>query len=103
LAGAGAPIPDGNLYIFISCKAPPALNTGHYCNPDVDTELDAARIAATPDERAAHYAKVAAITLVDRPLIYLWHAKWLYAMNAKLAGFEPYPDGLIRPQGIKTQ
>jgi len=24
-------------------------------------------------------------------------------MNAKLAGFAPYPDGLIRPQGIKMQ
>ena len=43
------------------------------------------------------------ITLADRPLIYLWHQKWLYAMNAKLAGFTPYPDGLIRPQGIKMQ
>ena len=98
---SGRTDPDGNIYIFVSCKAPPAINTGHYCNQDVDAELDAARTAATPPERTAHYAKVAAHTLDDRPLIYLWHQKWLYAMTAKLAGFAPYPDGLIRPQGMK--
>jgi len=100
---SGRTDPDGNLYIFVSCHAPPALNTGHYCNPDVDTELDAARATSDPAERMTHYAKVAAITLADRPLIYLYHPKLLYAMSAKLIGFEPYPDGLIRPQGINVQ
>jgi peptide/nickel transport system substrate-binding protein len=98
---SGRTDPDGNIYIFVSCKGPPAINSGHYCDPDVDAELDAARTASTPEERMAHYAKVAAHTLDDRPIVYLWHQKWLYAMNAKLAGFKPYPDGLIRPQGIK--
>jgi peptide/nickel transport system substrate-binding protein len=79
------------------------LNTAHYCNQDVDKELDAARAIDAPAERLAHYAKVAERTLADRSLIYLWHQKWLYAMNAKLAGFTPYPDGLIRPQGLRMQ
>jgi peptide/nickel transport system substrate-binding protein len=101
LAGwSGRTDPDGNLYNFVSCKAPPALNASRYCNQDVDAELDAARIGGSVDERMAHYAKIAAITLVDRPLIYLWHLKWLYAMSTKLTGFTAYPDGLIRPQGI---
>jgi peptide/nickel transport system substrate-binding protein len=95
--------PDGNIYNFVACKAPPALNSPHYCNAEVDAELDAARTAATPAERLQHYAKVAGHTLADRPLIYLWHAKWLYAMNKKLAGFTPYPDGLIRPQGLRME
>ena len=95
--------PDGNIYNFVSCKAPPALNPTHYCNQDVDAELDAARAAPTQEERLAHYAKVAAHTLDDRPLIYLWHQKWLYAATTKLAGFTPYPDGLIRPQGLRLQ
>ncbi|MBV8779467.1 MAG: ABC transporter substrate-binding protein [Alphaproteobacteria bacterium] len=98
---SGRTDPDGNLYNFVSCKAPPALNSGHYCNQEVDAELDAARTAADAEERLSHYAKVAAHTLDDRPIIYLWHQKWLYAASAKLAGFEPYPDGLIRPQGIR--
>jgi peptide/nickel transport system substrate-binding protein len=100
---SGRTDPDGNLYNFVACKAPPALNTSHYCNPEVDTELDAARTTGTQDERMTHYAKIAAHILADRPIIYLWHQKWLYAMSNKLAGFTPYPDGLIRPQGIELQ
>jgi peptide/nickel transport system substrate-binding protein len=100
---SGRTDPDGNLYNFIGCKAPRALAASEYCNPEVDAELDAERIGGTAEERMTHFAKIAAVTLVDRPLIYLWHQKWLYAAAAKLAGFEPYPDGLIRPQGITLQ
>jgi len=100
---SGRTDPDGNIYNFVSCKAPPALNSPKYCNEDVDKELDAARSAGEPAERLAHYAKAAEHTLADRPLIYLWHPKWLYAMSTKVAGFTPYPDGLIRPQGLKMQ
>src|SRR5215469_10027595 len=51
--------PDGNIYNFVSCKAPPALNPTHYCNQDVDAELDAARIVEARADRLAHYHKVA--------------------------------------------
>jgi peptide/nickel transport system substrate-binding protein len=37
----------------------------------------------------------------DRPMIFLWHVTWLWAATPKLAGFTPYPDGLIRPQGLR--
>ena len=94
---------DGNLYNFVSCKAPPALNVARYCNPTVDEELDAARAADAAASRLAHYANVADRILTDRPLIYLWHPTWLFAMSSKIAGFEPYPDGLIRPQGMTMQ
>src|SRR5579872_630749 len=97
---SGRTDPDGNIYNFAACKAPPALNVTHYCNQQVDQELDAARTAASQSDRVAHYAKVAEHLLNDRPIIYLWHPKWLYAMTAKLNGFTPYPDGLIRPQGL---
>ena len=100
---SGRTDPDGNIYNFVSCKAPPALNTPHYCNQEVDRELDAARTLEVPAERLPHYAKVAERVLADRPIVYLWHRKWLYAMASKVAGFTPYPDGLIRPQGIKMQ
>jgi peptide/nickel transport system substrate-binding protein len=100
---SGRTDPDGNIYNFVACNAPPALNTTHYCNQTVDAELDAARTIDVPAERLKHYAKVAEQVLADRPLIYLWHQKWLYAMSAKLAGFTPYPDGLIRPQGLQLQ
>jgi peptide/nickel transport system substrate-binding protein len=100
---SGRTDPDGNIYNFVGCKAPPALNTGRYCNPDADAQLDAGRSAGAQPDRMAAYGKLAATILADRPIIYLWHQKWLYAMSTKLAGFTPYPDGLIRPQGIKLQ
>ncbi|HTZ80253.1 MAG TPA: ABC transporter substrate-binding protein [Stellaceae bacterium] len=90
--------PDGNLYSFVACGAP--LNDGHYCNQTVDAELKAARSVADPAERMKHYDKAADILLKDLPIIYLYHRKWIYAFNKKVTGFQPYPDGLIRPQGL---
>jgi peptide/nickel transport system substrate-binding protein len=29
-------------------------------------------------------------------MIYLYHQNWLYGLSAKLTGFTPVPDGLIR-------
>jgi peptide/nickel transport system substrate-binding protein len=101
LGWSGRTDPDGNIYNFVSCKAPPALNVAHYCNEDVDRELNAAREVEARAQRLAHYRKVAEQILQDRPLFYLYHAKLLYAATAKLSGFTPYPDGLIRPQGLR--
>jgi peptide/nickel transport system substrate-binding protein len=100
---SGRTDPDGNIYNFVSCKAPSALNTPHYCNQDVDRELHAAREIEARAQRLVHYGNVAEHTLKDLPIIYLWHNKWLYAATAKLSGFTPYPDGLIRPQGLRME
>jgi peptide/nickel transport system substrate-binding protein len=100
---SGRTDPDGNLYNFVSCNAPPALNVARYCYAEVDQELDASRTVEATADRLAHYSKIADRILADRPLIYLWHPTWLFAMNAKLAGFTPYPDGLIRPQDLRMQ
>jgi peptide/nickel transport system substrate-binding protein len=100
-AWSGRTDPDGNLFNFLSCKGP--LNYSGYCNESVDAEIAAARIIADPAERARHYAKVAEQVLKDRPVIYLFHRRWIYGFTKKLAGFTPYPDGLIRPQGLTLQ
>ena len=98
---SGRTDPDGNIYNFVSCKAPPALNASRYCNEEVDRELTAARQVEARAERLTHYARAGGHVLQDRPLIYLYHPKLLYAATAKLSGFVPYPDGLIRPQGLR--
>ncbi len=49
------------------------------------------------------YEAAAEQLLTDLPIIYLYHNKWLYAYTTKLSGFRPYPDGLIRPQGLTLQ
>ena len=93
--------PDGNISSILGCGA--AFNYLHYCNPEVDRELDAARTIEARADRIAHYRVVAERILQDLPIIYLYHPKWLYAYTAKLSGFVPYPDGLIRPQGLQLE
>jgi peptide/nickel transport system substrate-binding protein len=93
--------PDGNIYNLVTCNSP--FNDGHYCNPEVDRELDAARKVDTRVDRLAHYRNVAEHILQDLPIIYLYHAKWLYAASARLSGLVPYPDGVIRPQGLQLE
>jgi peptide/nickel transport system substrate-binding protein len=99
LGWTGRVDPDGNIYNLITCNSP--NNDGHYCNPEVDRELDAARKLDARTDRLAHYRVAAGHLLRDLPIIYLYHAKWLYASTARLSGFMPYPDGLIRPQGLR--
>jgi len=91
--------PDGNISSILGCNA--AFNYQHYCNPEVDRELEAARELDARAERLAHYRIVAEHILHDLPIIYLYHPKWLYARTDKLSGFVPYPDGMIRPQGLR--
>jgi len=95
---SGRTDPDGNIYNFVACHS--ALNDPRYCNATVDRELDAARLVEAPAERLAHYKVAAEQLLKDLPIVYLWHPKWLWAMSTKLQGFTPYPDALIRPQGL---
>jgi peptide/nickel transport system substrate-binding protein len=98
---SGRTDPDGNLYNFLSRKGP--LNYRGYCNGAVDAAIAAARIIADPAERALHYAKVAEQVLKDRPVLYLFHRRWIYGFTKQLAGFAPYPDGLVRPQGLRLR
>jgi peptide/nickel transport system substrate-binding protein len=99
LIWSGRADPDGNLYNFVACKGP--LNDGRYCEATVDRELDAARTALDPAERRAHYTAATERLLADLPIIYLLHRKWIYAYGARLTGFQPHPDGLIRPQDLR--
>jgi len=95
--------PDGNIFNFATCNAPRGLAYAGYCNAEVDKELTAARTVDDPGERLKHYTVAAQILLKDLPYIYLYHRQWIYAFNKKVAGFTPYPDGLIRPQGLTLQ
>jgi peptide/nickel transport system substrate-binding protein len=90
--------PDGNSYVFFKCKAP--QNTTGYCDKDVDTWLEEARVASKPEERKAIYEKVARKVLADRPIVYLYHARFLIAHTARLDGYRPIPDGLVRVVGM---
>src|SRR5262249_41807757 len=93
--------PDGNISVWLACNG--FLNWGKYCNPALDELLTKARSLIDVKERAALYEKAAEIYLADRPQLFLYHPKWLWAVTATLDGFKPHPDGLIRLQGVSLR
>jgi len=96
---SGRPDPDGNIYSFYVCGG--GLNDSHYCNPEVDKLLAETRLTTDVAARKALYEKFDAIALDDLPIIYLYFEKWIWGTTAKLGGFIPYPDGMIRLEGMK--
>ena len=95
---SGRPDPDGNIYSFAKTGAP--LNYSAYSDPQVDSWLDEARTRSGTAERKAVYERVAAKTLEERPIVYLYHRRWLIAHTAKLDGLRLLPDGLVRVVGL---
>ncbi len=98
---SGRADPDGNLYNSLHSKG--ALNETRYNNPDVDVWLDAARATTDTGARKALYAKITAQVHADLPIMYLDSNPWIVATSAKLSGFVPVPDGIIRLQGMRLE
>lgn len=98
---SGRPDPDGNITIWLQCDG--ALNWSKYCNPKVDAALAKARQVTDPSERLKYYKEAAGLYLADRGYVFLYHIKWIWGTTARLEGFTPALDGLIRPQGMKLQ
>ncbi len=97
---SGRTDPDGNIHVFTETKG--ALNDGKYSDPEVDRLLNEARRVSDPERRKALYAEAMRIFVGrDRPRIYLYHPNWLYAHRKEVRGFTPYPDGLVRLQGVR--
>ncbi|WP_205964251.1 ABC transporter substrate-binding protein [Ramlibacter agri] len=99
LAWSGRPDPDGNLYSFDVCNQP--LNYSGYCVQDVDGLIKQSREVLDPAQRKKVFEQVAAKVLKDRPIVYLYHRKWLWAYTPKLQGVREIPDGLLRVTGLK--
>ena len=95
---SGRPDPDGNISIWLQCDG--SLNWGHYCNPKLDEALAKARQLTDPKERLKYYKDAASLYLADDAYIILYHIKWIWGTTARLEGFSPGVDGLIRPQGM---
>ena len=100
-AWSGRPDADGNLYTFLHTGG--AANDGHYSNADVDSLLDQARAVSDVAQRRDLYTKMWTTLRRDLPIIYLYTPRVIEGMSAKLAGFTPVPDGLIRLTGVSLQ
>jgi peptide/nickel transport system substrate-binding protein len=90
---------DGNTYAFLHSGQ--GNNASHYSNAIVDKLLDDARGTVDVAKRRALYAQMWPILRQDLPLTYLWNPRNIVAMSAKLNGFRPVPDGMIRFQGVE--
>lgn len=96
---SGRADPDGNLHLLLHSTAP--TNDGKYNNPAVDKALDDARATTDLAARKGFYDRVAGMLAQDRPIVYLFHNPWIFGLAAKLDGFVPYPDGVIRLAAVK--
>ncbi len=91
--------PDGNTVLYQMCGSP--LNMGHYCDKEIDALHAEARGTNDFAKRKAIYEKMTAKFQANGWIIYLYHPQYLIATTAKVEGFTPYPDGLIRVMGVK--
>jgi peptide/nickel transport system substrate-binding protein len=98
IAWSGRVDPDLNIAPLLGCGA--AGNDGHYCSEALDADLAAARASPDPAVRKPAYAKAIGVLQDELPIVYLYHVKWLYAAKARLQGFKPLADGVIRLDGV---
>lgn len=90
--------PDGNFHQFVTCEG--GINDSKYCNPEIDDLLNAARTSNDLATRKESYDAALAIINEDKPLIYLYHQTWIWALSDSISGYTPYPDGMIRLTGV---
>jgi len=90
---------DGNTYQFLTTGQ--GNNVSHYSNPTVDKLLNEGRGTTDLAKRKAAYQQLWPELRRDLPLTYLYNTRNIVAMSAKLNGFRPVPDGMIRLQGLE--
>jgi len=90
--------PDGNIHSFVVTGG--GLNDGAYSNPDVDKLLNEARVSTDTATRKTLYDQANRILDDELPIIYVYHQTWIWALNNNIKGFTPYPDGMIRLEGV---
>ena len=93
--------PDGNTVLYQTCGSP--LNTGRYCDKDIDAWHREARASSDLASRKAAYEKITAKFLAEGWMIYLFHPQYLIAHTARLENFKPMPDGLIRVMDMRLK
>ncbi len=98
LAWSGRVDPDGNTYPFLHSGG--TENYGHYADPATDALLDGARTEPDMGKRRALYAQLFQREQTALPISYIYTLRYFAGFSAKLAGFQPIADGIIRLQGM---
>ncbi|MEO9779742.1 MAG: ABC transporter substrate-binding protein [Sedimentitalea sp.] len=91
--------PDGNNHQFVTTGG--GINDSKYSNPDVDRLMNEARASTDPAVRKVAYDAARDILAEDLPRMVIYHQTWIWALDSGISGFVPYPDGMIRLEGMK--
>ena len=95
---SGRPDADGNIRDLLHSGAP--LDWGGYKSVAFDEAIDQARAVPDMEKRGALYAKAFVVLHQDLPIMYLYAPSVLFGMSAKVQGFVPVADGMIRLGGV---
>ena len=79
---------------LVRCEPRGSANGGYYCNEEVDTLLDQARDAATPEEYQAAVFRLQEILADDLPAIYMAEPDWLSVHQKDIQGYYFNPINL---------
>jgi peptide/nickel transport system substrate-binding protein len=90
---------DGNTFQFLHTGQ--GNNFTGYSNPTVDRLLEQGRAMTDIGERRVVYQEVWEALRRDLPVTFLYSPRNIVAMTAKLNGFRPVPDGMIRIQDLE--
>ena len=90
---------DGNTFQFLHTGQ--GNNFTGYSNPAVDRLLEQGRAMTDTGQRRVVYQQVWEALRRDLPVTFLYSPRNIVAMTAKLLGFRPVPDGMIRVQGLE--
>lgn len=92
---------DPDAVTFMSLHSTGNRNVGKYANPDVDRLATLTRTETDPDLRRKAYHDLAAAIGKDRAVIYLYHQRPLFALNAKVVDVDVTGDGYLVFRGMK--
>ena len=101
LTWSGRADPDGNSVIYQTCGAP--QNMAKYCDKELDGWHQEARAVTDTAARKAVYRKVTERFLDKGWIFYLYHPQNLVTHTARLEGYRPVADGIIRVVGLKLK
>jgi peptide/nickel transport system substrate-binding protein len=90
---------DGNTFQFLHTGQ--GNNFTGYSDPTVDRLLEQGRAMTDIGERRVVYQEVWEALRRDLPVTFLYSPRNIVAMTAKLNGFRPVPDGMIRIQDLE--
>jgi peptide/nickel transport system substrate-binding protein len=93
--GVGDPHQYYEIFDSHMTPATGGSNRGDYSNPRIDRLVEAGDSTLDPTVRRAIYDQVQQLAAEDLPYVSLWWDDNVVAMDRRLAGFEPYPNGSL--------